>query len=432
MTRMEQPFCDYEVFRHNRWVRIRRTRFADGSSVSFHSDITDMKHREERFRQAYKMEAVGQLTGGVSHDFNNLLTIIQGNLELLGSTLEDDDRRKKWTSAALSATGRGAQLTSRLMAFSRKQVLDSNPADLHHLAAGMIDLLRHSLGENIETSLSAAPGLWPALVDMGQMENALLNLAINARDAMPGGGSLAIRCANHQLDEAYQAKHAYATEGDFVSLTVRDTGSGMSDEALEHAFEPFFTTKDVGQGSGLGLSMVFGFVKQSGGHIEINSIEGEGTSVSLFLPRAEGDVVAPAEEPASVVTPAGRGEHILLIEDDLKVREVTAATLSGLGYEVVDGTDGKAALEILAKDPEIELILSDIVLPGDLSGPGISARILEHQPDIKILLMTGYADRDRHGDGGEANRFPCLMKPFTREDLARRVRRLIDGAGWEN
>ncbi len=432
MARMAQPFCDYEVFKRGRWIRIRRTRFADGSSISFHSDITEMKQREERFRQAYKMEAVGQLTGGVSHDFNNLLTIIQGNLELLGSTLDDGDRRKKWMTAALAATGRGAQLTSRLTAFSRKQVLDSYPVDLHHLAAGMIDLLRHSLGENIETSLSAAPGIWPALVDAAQMENALLNLAINARDAMPDGGSLSIQCANHKLDDAYVREHSYATAGDFVSLTVRDTGSGMSKEALEHAFEPFFTTKDVGQGSGLGLSMVFGFVKQSGGHIEIDSVEGEGTWVSLFLPRAETDEVPLPVEPAGEETPLGRGEHILLIEDDAMVREVTAATLRGLGYVVVDGGAGKAALDKLSEDPAIELILADIVLPGGLSGPTIAAQALRRRPEVKILLMTGYADREQRKGGGAANRLPCLMKPFKRKDLAKRVRRLIDRAGDEH
>ncbi len=429
MARLNQPFSDYEVFKRGRWIRIRRTRFADGSSVSFHSDITEIKQREERFRQAYKMEAVGQLTGGVSHDFNNLLTIIQGNLELLDSTLGEGEWRQKWTSAALAATRRGAQLTNRLMAFSRKQVLDAAPVDLHHLSAGMIDLLHHSLGEKIETSLDAGEGLWPALVDAAQMENALLNLAINARDAMPDGGSLSIRCANHRLDEAYQQVHAYASVGDFVSLTVSDTGTGMPTESLERAFEPFFTTKDVGQGSGLGLSMIFGFVKQSGGHIEIESREGAGTSVALFLPRATSDAVEIPAEPIGEEIPQGRGEHILLIEDDAKVREVIATTLAGLGYRVVDGGDGKQALDKLSEDEAIKLIIADIVLPGGLSGPGIAAQATGRHAGIGVLLMTGYADEDRFAEGGDAAGFPCLMKPFKREDLAKRVRELIDGAG---
>ena len=327
-------------------------------------DVTEQRQAEERLRQALKMETVGQLTGGVAHDFNNLLAVIMGNTELLGDELGANNAS---LDAIFRAATRGAELTQRLLAFSRQQPLEPRAIDLAVLVSGMSELLTRTLGETIEVMTSMASALWQATADPGQVENALLNLALNARDAMPGGGRLTIECANVHLDEVYVTRNPEAVAGSYAVLAVSDNGTGMTADVQAQAFEPFFTTKEVGRGSGLGLSMVYGFAKQSGGHVAIYSEEGRGTTVKLYLPRAEG-AAEPEDAPLRQGVAQGRGEMILVIEDDPDVRTLAVAMVGGLGYRAIAVADAAAAHEALAGGKAIDLVLSDVVLPGGTSG----------------------------------------------------------------
>lgn len=391
--------------------------------------IAERERAEASLRQSQKMEAVGQLTGGLAHDFNNLLQIVTGNLEILGRSLpKDAGRLRRAADNAMRGAQRAATLTQRLLAFSRRQPLAPKPIDVNTLVAQMSDLLRRTLGEPVAIETVLAGGLWRIEADPNQLENALLNLAVNARDAMPDGGKLTIETANSRLDEAYAREDPEVEPGQYVVVCVSDTGCGMSKETIAHVFEPFFTTKEVGRGTGLGLSMVYGFVKQSNGHVKIYSEEGEGTTVKLYFPRLttaieEKDAAEAAEEP----TPEGQqGEVILVVEDDDDVREYSVEVLRELGYSVLAAPNGDAALRSLKRKQRIDLLFTDVVLPGGMTGRKLVDAALKVRPELKVLFTTGYA-RDAIVHNGRLDPDVQLIgKPFTFSDLAARVRDILD------
>ncbi len=377
---------------------------------------------ESQLRQGERLRAIGQLTGGVAHDFNNLLAVVMTSAELLGRRLEPGN---PMIEQILHAVDRGAELTQRLLAFSRQQPLRSRPTDLAALIGDMSDLLSRTLGETIEIETAAQSELWPAIVDAGQVENALLNLCINARDAMENGGKLVIELSNAHLGADDQARDPEASVGDFVLLSVTDTGAGMSAEVRDHAFEPFFTTKEVGRGSGLGLSMVYGFAKQSGGHVDLRSEPGWGTTVDVFLPRAPEAPPRPAAGPGDEVT-LGRGETVLVIEDDELVREMAVRSIEGLGYRVVSAGDAAAAWRIVESGTRIDVVLSDVVLSGGTSGPEFDERLGRHAPDLPVLFMSGYpADAAKRGGLVDTD-VVLLAKPFRRGQLAKALHDALD------
>ena len=385
-------------------------------------DITERKQAEEKLHQAQKMDVIGQLTGGVAHDFNNLLAVIMGNAELLLDEVGPDNKK---ATAVLRAATRGAELTQRLLSFSRKQPLRPQPVDLWELVSHMRTLLQRTLGETIEISTQLAPGLWRAQADPGQVENALLNLALNARDAMADGGKLTIACANAALDEDFAAENLEVAVGDYVMLTVGDTGTGMTAEALAHAFEPFFTTKEVGQGSGLGLSMVYGFAKQSGGHVAIDSEEGVGTMVRLYLPRALSAAEARADSGDEEVPTGREDETILVIEDDSDVQALVGMMLESLGYRVIAEATAAVAIDVLGRE-KVDLVMSDVVLPGGMSGPAFADRARALYPGIKIIFMSGYPTGVASGRARLAPHEVLLGKPFLKKELAQAVREALN------
>ncbi|MEM7171192.1 MAG: PAS domain-containing protein [Pseudomonadota bacterium] len=388
---------------------------------SITNDITEMKTAEERLHQAQKMEAVGQLTGGVAHDFNNLLAVIQGNAELLSDQIGDSHPR---LAAIHRASARGAELTQRLLAFSRRQPLQPRTIRICTLVNDMSELLRRTLGEPIELEVTFENNLWPAVADPGQVENALLNLAINARDAMPSGGLLSISCGNATLDSSQRDPNMEAKAGDYVVLSVSDNGCGMSADVKAHAFEPFFTTKEVGQGSGLGLSMVYGFAKQTGGQLSLESQPGQGTTVKLFLPSSQTED-ASFDEPGISPAPRGQGERVLLVEDDGDVRLVTKEFLEDLGYNVIDVPDAEAAQRILASGHLVDLLLCDVVLSGSTNGPQFAEQARRLLPDLKVILMSGHAIDDMPGCGRWETSDFLLTKPFNRAYLAEALHRSL-------
>jgi PAS domain S-box-containing protein len=390
------------------------------------ADITEHKRAEEALRQSQKMEAVGQFTGGVAHEFNNLLMIVVGNLDYAKDMTEEGKEVRIHVERALAAADRGAALTQRLLAFSRKQVLRPTPTDLNDLQPGLLDLLRPALGEAIAVESVFADDLWLASVDRDQMETAVLSLALNARDAMPRGGELIIEAANVRLGGDDIAEGSEAEPGDYVLLSVTDTGAGMPPEVMEHVFEPFFTTKEVGKGTGLGLSMVHGFVKQSGGHIEIASEVGGGTTVRIYLPRAS---ETSAQSDAELdVDPAyrGKGETILVVEDDPAVRALLVRMLTGLGYETVEAGDGETALAILDETPGISLLFTDVILPNGMSGGELAREAQRRWPDIKVLHTSGYPDESIAHHGQIDDGVELLRKPYRISTLARKVRETLD------
>lgn len=383
-------------------------------------DITERKAQQEQLQQALKMEAVGQLTGGLAHDFNNLLTVITGNLEMLAMQLGDDSEAAELIADAEEAADMGGQLTNRLLAFARRQPLAPKVVDPNELVLDMSELLRRTLGESIRISTVLAHHVKRTRVDPGELQNALLNLAINARDAMPDGGGMTIETADALIDaQSFDA----ATElepGPYIAISVTDNGSGMTPEVLRHAMEPFFSTKQAAAGTGLGLSMVYGFAKQSGGHLQIESEPGRGTTVRITLPAAEEDrePCRPGEPSDSL--PQGRGERILLVEDDPKVRGLAARRLSTLGYRVIEAVDGPAALEIVEAEEPFELLFSDIVMPGGLSGIALAEQSRALRPGLKVLLTTGFA--------GETTQqgLPLLRKPYRLAELADKLREVLE------
>lgn len=385
-------------------------------------DITREKSNEEQLRQAQKMEAIGQLTAGVAHDFNNILTVIMGNCDLLEAKLGDEDPQ---STAILRAARRGADLTQRLLAFSRKQVLNPVAVDANALIKQATSLLSPTLGEHNQIETVTAAGLWSCEADPAQLENALLNLAINARDAMPSGGRLTIETSNACLDEEYAAQTADVTPGQYVMLAVSDTGVGIPSENIPHVFEPFFTTKDVGAGSGLGLSMVYGFVKQSGGHIGVYSEAGEGTTVRLYLPRSRETEDRPTEI-AFQDSPTGRGETVLVVEDDADVRALTVAMLRNLGYDVLEAGRGAEAIALISAGRRFDLLLTDIVLPDGMNGRELADEVARLSPTTQVVFMSGYTENAIVHHGRLDQDVTLLQKPFRKSELARVVRRMLD------
>jgi PAS domain S-box-containing protein len=386
-------------------------------------DVTEQRRAEAQLTQAQKMEAVGQLTGGVAHDFNNLLTVIIGTLDMTLERAQSD--LQPMLDTALRAAQRGATLVQRLLAFSRRQALKPEPLDINRLAADMEELLRRTLGEQIEIEMKLLGDLWPTLADRSQVESALLNLAINARDAMPTGGKMTIETGNIHLDEAYAARNVDVAMGDYVVLAVTDTGSGMLPEVLERAFEPFFTTKEVGRGSGLGLSMIYGFAKQSRGHLKIYSEVGHGTTVRLYLPRVAGDGLATAHSSAAPEHPRG-GETILVVEDDADVRQYVVSQIRDLGYQVIEAADGRQARLILDGYASIDLLFTDVVMPGGMTGRQLADAAKERRPTLRTLFTSGYTENSIVHQGRLDPGVHFLAKPYRRQELARKLREALD------
>ena len=388
-------------------------------------DITEKRELELRLSRSQKLEAIGQLTGGVAHDFNNLLGVVLGNLELLKRNFGGGERALRWLRSAERATLRGADLTKRLLVFSRQQVLEAKRVDVNEIVSGFEEMFRRTLAENVQIETLLEPAAWPVRLDPGELENALLNLVVNARDAMPDGGCLTIETANVVLDQKYVQSHDYADPGQYLMLAVSDTGQGMSEEVLEHIFEPFFTTKEAGRGTGLGMSMVYGFVKQSEGHVEIYSEVGKGTTIKLYFPRllGDGDPEAshePAEAKAHVVDDIGR--KILIVEDDEALSETLAEMLRDLGYETMEARDGADALAKIEQDAGIDLIITDYVMPGGMDGLELIRAAKARNPEIKAVLTSGYTRRAvlRRDDLDEG--LDWIAKPYRWDEVASKLR----------
>ncbi|MYZ42309.1 response regulator [Achromobacter sp. KS-M25] len=382
-----------------------------------------IRKTELALQQAQKMEAIGRLTGGVAHDFNNLLQVISGNLQLLANDVAGNARAQRRLDSALSGVTRGAKLASYLLAFGRRQPLEPKVLKVGRLVIGMDDMLRRTLGEEFEIETIVAAGLWNSYVDATQVENAVLNLCINARDAMEGAGKLTIEVGNASLDDTYARNHDEVTPGQYVMIAVSDTGTGMSPETLRRAFDPFFSTKPEGKGTGLGLSMVFGFVKQSGGHVKIYSEVGHGTTVKLYLPRSLSNEDAIAVIDTQPVV--GGQETILVAEDDEEVRTTVVEMLTGLGYRVLKANDAASALTVIDSGMPIDLLFTDVVMPGPLRSPELAKKARERLPNIAVLFTSGYTENSIvHGGKLDAG-VELLGKPYTREALARRVRHVL-------
>ena len=378
---------------------------------------------EEGLRQAQKMEAVGQLTGGVAHDFNNLLTIILGNLGIAKRGVVEARAERALNNARIGAE-RAAQLTRRLLAFSRQQPLDPKTVDANKLIVGMSDLLNRSLGENIALETIGGAGIWKIECDVSELELALLNLALNARDAMPDGGKLTIETSNAYLDDEYCRHHADLTPGQYVLIAVSDNGMGMSAETIERAFDPFFTTKETGKGTGLGLSQVYGFVKQSKGHVRIYSEPGEGTTMKLYFPRHDGEeTIMSADEQGD--PERGRGETILIVEDDDGVREYASDILRDLNYQVIEAKDSASAMRLLEADRPFDLMLTDVVLPG-ISGRALADEVIRRRPGAKVIFMTGYSRNAIVHQGRLDRGTELISKPLTEAAVARKIRQVLD------
>ncbi len=391
--------------------------------VGVKEDISERKEMEEQLRQSQKMQALGQLTGGIAHDFNNLLAIIIGNLELLDESLNGDNAPRELIEDALWSAHRGAELTHRLLAFARRQPLKPDVIDFNGIIRGLSDLLRRTLGGGIRVREDLAADLWSAYADRGELERALLNLAVNARDAMPRGGMLTLETRNATIDAAYAEQYDEFAAGDYVVLSVCDSGAGMAPDVVRHAFEPFFTTKEVGKGSGLGLSMVYGFVKQSGGHIEIDSHLARGTRVSLFLPRARDGRQPRQSSDVSADVGQFRDRSVLLVEDEPKLRRVAVKMLGRLGLTIFQAESGEDALALL-QQRHVDLLFTDIELPGGMSGAELADRAQELLPGIKILFTTGYARDAVLADPGKKE-MPWLLKPYSQGALTRQLTALL-------
>ena len=397
--------------------------------------VAEVKQREgieDQLRQSQKMEAIGQLTGGLAHDFNNLLTIIGGSLQVLQRRMDrgETGALQRYVDSATAGVAKASALTHRLLAFGRQQPLSPKIVDANGLVKGMSDLLRRSLGEIVKIETVLAGGLWRAHVDANQLENAILNLTLNARDAMPDGGSLTIDTANVELDERYAAENPGARTGQFVMIAITDTGTGMPSEVLNRAFDPFFTTKSPGQGTGLGLSQVYGFVRQSGGHIKIYSEERIGTSVKLYLPRFHGEADHIQEDRLKVrlADTSREGRTILVVEDDDSVRKLSVEFLTELGYRTLEAESGSAALRILDSHEDIDLLFTDVVMPG-MNGRRLADEARQRRPDLKVLFTTGYT-RNAVVHGGIVDPDVSLVaKPFTIEQLAAKVDQVFKSRG---
>ena len=399
----------------------------DGRLYTYGRDITHQIEMEAQLRQAQKMEAVGQLTGGIAHDFNNLLTGIVGSLDLLQSRLAQGRTENvgRYIAAAQTSANRAAALTHRLLAFSRRQPLQPRAVNANALINGMEELLRRTISERVRLEVIAAGGLWPTLCDPNQLENAVLNLAINARDAMPEGGRLTVETCNTHLDRTYAAQNVGVEPGQYICICVTDTGEGMGPETMRRAFDPFFTTKASGKGTGLGLSMIYGFAKQSSGHAAIYSELGRGTTVKLYLPRFRG-VAADAEPEAPAYGPrrAVTGETVLVVEDEAVVRELIVEVLEDLGYAALEAQDGAGGLAILQSDARVDLVVTDVGLP-DITGREMVERARPQRPKLRVLFITGYAENAMFGNGHLDPGQQMITKPFPVDALAARIREMI-------
>jgi signal transduction histidine kinase/FixJ family two-component response regulator len=423
----------YERARKNgHELELRRTPMPEGGFVLTITDMTKRAQAEAVLREAQKMQAIGQLTGGIAHDFNNLLTVIIGNLEVVRARLEGNQALELRLERAAWAAQRGATLTAQLLAFARKQPLAPSAIDLAASMPDLVPLLRRTLGERIDVRYVETAGLWHAMADAAQLESAVLNLALNARDAMPEGGRLTIELANKVLDEDYARRHAEVVPGDYTMLAVSDTGHGMEPAVAARVFEPFFTTKLDGKGTGLGLAMVFGFVKQSGGHVKVYSEPGHGTTIRLYLPRAKAGLL-PVIQRSDVPVEMPRGTAtILVVEDEPAVREIAVAILGDLGYRVLEAADGEEGLRVFgAHMAEIDLVLTDVVLPGKLRGRDMADRITEIRPKVRVLFMSGYTENSIVHHGRLDDGVHLIGKPFKRDQLARKVADLLGDAAVE-
>lgn len=392
--------------------------------------LAEREQAEAALRQAQKMEAVGHLTGGLAHDFNNLLAGISGAFEMIGVRLAQGRTAdvERYLDAGKGATRRAAALTHRLLAFSRRQTLSPRPVVVNRLLADFAELVRRTVGPAIEVQTVQAGGLWPAMVDANQLENALLNLCINARDAMPTGGTITIETANRWLDDRTAREHGLDA-GQYVTICVSDTGTGIEKDLLDRVFDPFFTTKPMGQGTGLGLSMVYGFARQSNGHVRIYSEVGQGTMVCVYLPRHRGEADEGAEPAASVVASAEAGETVLVIDDEPSVRMLIVDALSDMGYACVEAGDGPSGLRLLESRERIDLLITDVGLPGGLNGRQVADAARAARPDLRILFVTGYAENAVLNHGHIEHGMEVLTKPFGVEDLRRRVATLVRSPG---
>ncbi|WP_292065187.1 hybrid sensor histidine kinase/response regulator [Brevundimonas sp. UBA7664] len=437
-TRQPTRFENRILSKDGRWTSIGWTVAPEPDGIHFIAvgrDLSEDKVREqllaqaqEALRQSQKMEAVGQLTGGIAHDFNNLLAGISGSLELLEKRLDEGRLTgiARYITAAQASADRAATLTQRLLAFSRRQTLDPRAVDVNRLVADMEDLIRRTVGPTIEVEFRPEAELWSTKIDVSQLENALLNLSINARDAMaPNGGRLTIETANKVLDGT-AATERDLTAGEYVYLCVGDTGTGMTPEIIEKAFDPFFTTKPMGQGTGLGLSMIHGFVRQSGGQVRIKSVVGEGTRMCLYLPRHAGPLDTPDEPAAPRDNQAGHGETVLVIDDEPAIRMLVVEMLTDSGYRALEAEDGPGGLAILRSDAVIDLLITDVGLPGGLNGRQVADAARESRPGLKVLFVTGYAENALVGNGHLDNGMEILTKPFVLADLGDRIRKMLE------
>jgi PAS domain S-box-containing protein len=436
---VQGEFGDAQHARRHYEMKFEVLRGEDGHQVgAFMSgtDITERLHEhkalletQEALRQAQKMEAVGQLTGGIAHDFNNLLAGIGGSLQVMQKRLQagQTEGLARYIEMSESSVRRAAALTHRLLAFSRRQTLDPRPVDVNRLVDGMSELIRRAVGPGVRVEVDGPAELWPTQADASQLENALLNLCINARDAMPAGGQLSIVAANHAFGDSEAAAHDLVP-GDYVCLSVTDTGVGMSPEVITRIFDPFYTTKPIGQGTGLGLSMVYGFVRQSGGRIRVDSEIGRGTTMRIYLPRFAGSATQEAHGPATAVVGAGDGETVLLIEDEEVVREVIRELLIEGGYRVLVAGDGPTGLHILQSDGRIDLLVTDVGLPGGMNGRQVADAGRVVRPGLKVLFITGYAENAAVGNGVMERGMEVMTKPFEIDALSHKVRRMLDGS----
>jgi len=393
--------------------------------VGIISDLTERRETEERLRRSQRMEGIGQLTGGIAHDFNNLLAIVLGNLELLLELPETPPTVRELALEAIGASQRGAELVRRLLAFARKQQLEPRAINLNERLPEIVQLLGRTLGEAVRIRTRSAEQLWDAQVDPTQVDDAIVNLAINARDAMPEGGILTIETANVFLDEDYAQQHLDVTSGEYVMLAVGDTGIGMTPDVAARSLEPFFTTKPAGRGTGLGLSQVYGFVKQSGGHVSIYSELGHGTTVKLYLPRAAANPIACETDRARSAVPATGTETILVVEDNPDVRRLVRRQLTELGYTVHEAGNGPEALKLLRSALPLDLLFTDIIMPEGMTGYDLARLARECRPDLKLLFTSGYTSI---GTGQDDSRLvgPLLSKPYRKRDLAHALRAVLD------
>ncbi len=396
------------------------------TNAQLRTQIVERERAEEALRQAQKMEAIGQLTGGIAHDFNNMLAIIIGSLSLLKRRVARGERDlDRYADAALEGANRAATLTQRLLAFARRQPLNPQPVDLNRLVAGLSEMLRRTLGETIQIETVLAGGAWRTKADAHQLENAILNLGVNSRDAMPNGGRLTIETANVDLDDRYAAAHTDVRPGQYAMIAVSDTGAGMKPETVERAFEPFFTTKTVGKGTGLGLSQVYGFVRQSGGHVKIYSEVGQGTSIKIYLPRLIGEHEAEAVVPTMGPPSSGEGVTILVVEDEAGVRKLAIDALTELGYRPLEADGAAAALRLIPRHPEIRLMFTDIVMP-EVDGRRLADQALKLRPKLKVLFTTGYTRNAVVHHGVVDPGVHLLGKPYSLDQLAAKIRAVLD------